>query len=311
MKNTFRTLISIALATVIFIGCKQKSTEIVSDDTITIENMGRVVTFSKTLNNVVVFDEGAMDNMSELGIPFKGMAKLYSPKYLSKYANDTSIVNVGASTQPNFEAVSKINPDLIIMSNWFESDYPEFSKIAPTISLGNSGSNYLTSTKKNLDMMGSIFQVEDKTKVLKEKIDAKVAEIQKVINQSDKKALLLMYDSKTYREFGTGSRYNFIFHELGVKPAAPDLESGSDYGNAVSSEFILEHNPDILYIIDKSAAIEGIITSKQEMENALIQKTNAYKNGKVVYLDPDVWYLGGAGYISLNVMLDEIYNSYK
>ncbi|KUF45535.1 siderophore ABC transporter substrate-binding protein [Myroides marinus] len=308
---TSKVITSTVLAAMLFVGCKQENTKVSSDETISIENMGRTISFNKKLDNVVVFDVGAMDNMAELGIPFKGMAKVYSPNYLSKYADDTNIVNVGSFMQPNYEEVAKVNPDLIIMSNWFDKDYPEFAKIAPTLSLGISGSNYLASTKDNLKTIGQVFQVEDKANALVDKIDAKVADMKEVIGKSDAKALLILYNNKSYSAFGVESRYGFMFKDLGVKPAAPELEGASDHGNIISSEFIMEHNPDIIFIIDRGAVMDNTIAEKSEVENPLIQKTNAYKNGKIVYLDPNAWYLAGGGYISLNIMLDEIAKAYK
>ncbi|MDM1359854.1 siderophore ABC transporter substrate-binding protein [Myroides marinus] len=308
---TSKVITSTVLAAMLFVGCKQENTKVSSDETISIENMGRTISFNKKLDNVVVFDVGAMDNMAELGIPFKGMAKVYSPNYLSKYADDTNIVNVGSFMQPNYEEVAKVNPDLIIMSNWFDKDYPEFAKIAPTLSLGISGSNYLASTKDNLKTIGQVFQVEDKANALVDKVDAKVADMKEVIGKSDAKALLILYNNKSYSAFGVESRYGFMFKDLGVKPAAPELEGASDHGNIISSEFIMEHNPDIIFIIDRGAVMDNTIAEKSEVENPLIQKTNAYKNGKIVYLDPNAWYLAGGGYISLNIMLDEIAKAYK
>jgi len=308
---TSKVITSTVLAAMLFVGCKQENTKVSSDETISIENMGRTISFNKKLDNVVVFDVGAMDNMAELGIPFKGMAKVYSPNYLSKYADDTNIVNVGSFMQPNYEEVAKVNPDLIIMSNWFDKDYPEFAKIAPTLSLGISGSNYLASTKDNLKTIGQVFQVEDQANALVDKIDTKVADMKEVIGKSDAKALLILYNNKSYSAFGVESRYGFMFKDLGVKPAAPELEGASDHGNIISSEFIMEHNPDIIFIIDRGAVMDNTIAEKSEVENPLIQKTNAYKNGKIVYLDPNAWYLAGGGYISLNIMLDEIAKAYK
>lgn len=311
MRMTSKVITSTVLAAMLFVGCKKENTKASSEETITIENMGRSVSFNKKLENVVVFDVGAMENMAELGIPFKGMAKVYSPNFLSKYADDESIVNVGSFMQPNYELVSSVDPDLIIMSNWFDKDYPEFAKIAPTISLGISGSNYLASTKDNLKTIGSVFQVEDKADKLIENIDTKVAEMKEVINKSDAKALLILYNNKSYSAFGEDSRYGYIFNDLGVKSAAAGLMGGSDHGNVVSSEFVLEHNPDIIFIIDRGAVMENVNADKKEVENPLIQKTNAYKNGKIVYLDPNAWYLAGGGYISLNIMLDEVMKAYK
>lgn len=309
--NYFRILTGALLVGVLSVGCKQTNTEAKSEETLSIENMGRTISFNKKLENVVVFDVGAMENMAELNIPFKGMAKVYSPNFLAKYADDESIVNVGSFMQPNYELVSSVNPDLIIMSSWFDKDYPEFSKIAPTIALGIAGSNYLASTKENLKTLGEVFQVADKTDKLIENIDHKVEQMKSVISKSDAKAMLILYNSKSYSVFSENSRYGYIFNDLGIKPAVVGLEEGSDHGNVVSSEFILEHNPDIIFIIDRGLVMENRHADKKDVENPLIQKTNAYKNGKIIYLDPNAWYLAGGGYISLNMMLDELAQAYK
>ncbi|MDR0194721.1 MAG: ABC transporter substrate-binding protein [Myroides sp.] len=311
MSTSFKVLTSTFLLAALLGGCKKENTKASTSEIFTIENMGRSISIDKKLENVVVFDVGAMENMIEMGIPFKGMAKVYSPNYLSKYADNSNIVDVGSFMQPNYEKVSSVEPDLIIMSNWFDKDYPEFAKIAPTIGLGIAGSNYLNSTKENLKVIGTVFHQEEKATDLINAIDAKVEEMKPLIEKSNDKALLILYNNKSYSTFGVDSRYGFMFKELGVKSAAPEIEGSSDHGNIISSEFILEHNPDIIYIIDRGAVMDNTIAEKAEVENPLIQKTNAYKNGKIIYLDPNAWYLGGGGYISFNIILDEIAKAYK
>lgn len=46
--------------------------------------------------------------------------------------------------------------------------------------------------------------------------------------------------------------------------------------------------------------------AKKVVENELVETTNAYKNKHVVYLNPEVWYLGGGGLESVNEMIDEV-----
>ncbi|EUJ37283.1 periplasmic binding protein [Brochothrix thermosphacta DSM 20171 = FSL F6-1036] len=50
---------------------------------------------------------------------------------------------------------------------------------------------------------------------------------------------------------------------------------------------------------------------KKVIENELVEKTNAYKEKQVVYLDPEVWYFAGGGIESFNKMIDEIGNVVK
>jgi iron complex transport system substrate-binding protein len=75
----------------------------------------------------------------------------------------------------------------------------------------------------------------------------------------------------------------------------------------ISSEFILETNPDWLYVIDRDAAIgEKGASAQQLLDNELVRQTKAWKAGHVVYLDPVAWYIVGDGLTALQSMADEV-----
>jgi iron complex transport system substrate-binding protein len=38
----------------------------------------------------------------------------------------------------------------------------------------------------------------------------------------------------------------------------------------------------------------------------LVKNTNAFKDGHIVYLDPDYWYLSGGGLESIQEMIKEV-----
>jgi iron complex transport system substrate-binding protein len=92
---------------------------------------------------------------------------------------------------------------------------------------------------------------------------------------------------------------------LGVPEAAEGLGTHI-HGNPISSEFIGKVNPDILFIVDRSAVVANDRLDKSEVENQLVRQTNAYKNGKIFYLNPEMWYLAGGGITSVNAMIDEV-----
>ncbi|MEW8986910.1 MAG: ABC transporter substrate-binding protein, partial [Bacillus sp. (in: firmicutes)] len=58
----------------------------------------------------------------------------------------------------------------------------------------------------------------------------------------------------------------------------------SQHGQSITFEYILEKNPDVIFVIDRSAAVGGEVGAKETIENELVKKTNAYKNGKIIYL---------------------------
>jgi iron complex transport system substrate-binding protein len=97
-----------------------------------------------------------------------------------------------------------------------------------------------------------------------------------------------------------------IHEELGFTPVDENIEV-SRHGQSISFEYILEKNPDYLFVIDRSAVVgNSDINARQTIENDLVRKTDAYKNGRIVYLNPNYWYLSGGGLVSVSEMMQQI-----
>lgn len=52
--------------------------------------------------------------------------------------------------------------------------------------------------------------------------------------------------------------------------------------------------------------VGGEVGAKETIENELVKKTDAFKNGKIIYLDGTNWYLSGGGLQSMKSMIDEV-----
>ena len=96
-------------------------------------------------------------------------------------------------------------------------------------------------------------------------------------------------------------------------------ESGNDasgsagvtptHGNEVSFEAIVALNPDYIFVMDRDSAISatGAQLAQEIMENELVMKTDAYRNGNLVILEnPGIWYLAEGGITSLGIMLSDL-----
>src|SRR5690606_41003609 len=67
--------------------------------------------------------------------------------------------------------------------------------------------------------------------------------------------------------YGPGSRFGILHDTLGVAPAVEDVEAAT-HGEAISFEFILETNPDWLFVVDRDAATgEGGEAAAQVLED--------------------------------------------
>lgn len=307
--HNFLKLTTIA-AFLVAVSCNNNKTEKVTTETIAITHKLGTTEVPVNPQKVVVYDVGTLETLDELGIPIAGIPKDYVAKHLEKYKDDENVKDAGSIVQPNVELVRNINPDLVVISEVTSREYDDLKKIVPTVYLGVDNENYKTSVIENLNKIGDIFNIKEKTDRKALELENKVDEAVKIITASDKKIMILMYNVGAFSKFGENSRYGFIYTDLKAQPADENEATGI-HGTVVSSEYISSVNPDILYIIDRNEIMLGEKTDRKEIENPLIQKTNAYKNNRIIYADPNVWYLSGGGTYSFRKMIDDVLKGYK
>lgn len=125
------------------------------------------------------------------------------------------------------------------------------------------------------------------------------------------KALAILLNEGKMAAFGAKSRFSFLYQTLKFKPTDTTFED-SRHGQEVSFESVKEINPDILFVINRTLAIGGDNSSNDGvLENALIAETPAAKNGKIIQLTPDLWYLSGGGLESTKLMIEDIQKALK
>jgi len=254
---------------------------------------------------VVVLDFGELENLDAIGIKPVAIAKAGMPAYLKKFQEDTSIADVGSIVEISLEKINEAKPDLIILGGRLRDSYGALSKIAPTIYPKWDTDDVLGALQKNTSDLGKIFGREDDMQKAFDDLKSKAEAVKKKASGSDLKALILLHNNGRFSAYGSKSRFGIIHDVLGVKEAKPGL-STHIHGNVASNEFIQQTNPDILYIIDRSAAIGDKPLKREDIENKLVRETKAFKNGKIVYLDSEAWYSSGTGLASIGIMIDEI-----
>jgi len=271
-KNLFNILFAASILT--FTACDNPG-RTAAGETVSVQHELGTAQVPVQPRRVVVFDVGTLETLDELHIPVVGIPKDYMAKHLEKYRKDPNVQDAGSIIQPNLERVNQIKPDLVVISAVTSREYEQLSKIAPTIYLGVKNENYMQSVIDNLNTIGDIFGVRDKTDQKVAEIERKIETAVKTISASPKKSMVLMYNAGAFSTFGNNSRYGFLYTDLKAVPADENKQAGV-HGTVVSSEYISRVNPDILYIIDRNEIMLGEKTDKNEIENALIQKTNAF-----------------------------------
>lgn len=278
-------------------------------ETVTVEHELGTTEVEKNPEKVVVFDFGILDSMDKLGIDVAAVPQATMPAYLEKFESD-DYENVGSLKEPDFEKIAEIDPDLIIISGRQADLYDQLTEITDNvIYLGVDATRYMDSFEENMHTLGEIFdkddEVNDELASIEESIDA----LHEKASASDKESLIIMANDDKISAYGPGSRFGLVHDVFGVKASDENIDD-STHGKNVSFEYVKEENPDLLYVIDRTAAIGKEPSAELVVENKLVENTEAFKNDDIYYLDSDTWYLSGGGLQSVQMMIDEIDESF-
>ncbi|WP_071393633.1 siderophore ABC transporter substrate-binding protein [Bacillus tuaregi] len=259
--------------------------------------------------NVVVFDFGVLETLDTLGVeavsalPKEGTI----PSQLEKYTSD-DYESVGSLKEPDFEKINELQPELIIISARQQELYEDFQEIAPTIYMGVDTTKYMESFKENTEILGQIFDKEAEVKEELAKVDEAIQALNEKAAALEDKALVTLINEGNISAYGPESRFGIIHDVFGVKAVDENLEV-STHGQSVSFEYLVEKDPEILYVIDRGAVVttgQASSPAKEVLNNDLVKGTKAFKEDRIVYLDPNVWYLSGGGLISVTEMVKAI-----
>lgn len=267
-------------------------------------------TVNKNPKRVVVFDYGILDSLDKLEVEgVVGLVQDGLPEHLNKFASE-DYSSIGSLKEPDMEKIFELSPDLIIISGRQADYYEELNKIAPTIHLGVDNENYLESFKVNMNILGEIFSEEKAVEKELATVTEAVEKLKIKVTEKGVNGLIALANDGAFSVYGAESRFGIIHNGFGVIPVDETIES-STHGQKASFEYIVEKNPQYLFVVDRAAIVGGTTSAKELFENDLMAKTDAYKNGNIVYLDPSIWYTATGGFTSTIKMVEEIDNAIK
>lgn len=248
---------------------------------------------------VLVLDINALDIAEAMGAAPAGVLNSNLPDYLQKYATGTPAV--GSIFEPDYEAIAASGADLMVVGTRSAATYPEMSKILPTVDL-SLGDDLFASVDRNIATLGQIFDKPDRAAEMVAELDAKVAHLNTVAPHSGT-ALILVTNGGKLGAYGPGSRVGWIHTKLGFAPVEENIDDRFHGGDVISYEYILEKNPDWIFVIDRDAGVgETGDGARAMLDNALMAqfpRCLAFSRKKSV--TPQMFSIKPAG--SLNVLV--------
>ncbi|MDN3628577.1 siderophore ABC transporter substrate-binding protein [Vibrio lentus] len=276
-------------------------------ETVTIEHVKGTAQFDEVPQRVVVLGFGSLDVLDKIGVKPVGAPHSLMPDYLTSYKETTA--NTGSLSEPDFEAIYMLKPDVIIAENRMLKVYDKLAQIAPTIMFSIEGDKYWADAQQNWRALGQLFDKQAEVEAIIAETQDSIAAVNDKVTSGETTAMMLMNNGNNIAMFNKGSRFSIIFDDFGYveSKSATVAPIKGTHGNLISFEYIADAKPEVLYVLDREKAIgksEG--RAQQLFDNPLVAATPAAQQGNIVYLDSSAWYLAGGGVTAIHRMLGDI-----
>lgn len=254
----------------------------------------------------IVMDFGAVDTLVALEkeTMISALPKNNLPNYLE--AIDTAkMQDAGGMKEPNLEVYAAVDPSFIVISPRLGGQVDALSQYAPVLNFTANPDDYYASVKSNILQLAKLVDAEAAANRSLVALDQSLDAIKTEIAGNDKRALTMMHNAGNTFAAPESNYGKYIHQFLGVKNAVTAPIEGRQ---AVDVAYLNEIQPDVIFIIDRSAAIGQEPLDVKAFEKEVISKVTP-KEGQdiqVVYLDPTLWYLSGNGLMSMEIQAKEV-----
>ncbi|CAM3522331.1 ABC transporter substrate-binding protein [Halomonas sp. FME1] len=269
-----------------------------------------LVSIAATANadqRIATFDLGSLDTLDALGASEQvvGIPKQSLPDYLSAYSSD-AYTDLGGLKNPDFEAIAESEPSLIFYTGRQSDWETELAEIAPLLNTRLQGDDYLASFDENVRQIASHIDAEARAEEALEALHADI-EAQREALSNAPRTLVVTHNGGNLML----NQHPVVHDVLGVAALEmPDSVTSETRGTRtftpLSPDAIAEIAPDVVLVIDRSAAIGDEPADAEALAQAL---DDAGANTKLVLLTPALWYLSGGGLQSLKLQIDEVVNA--
>ena len=262
----------------------------------------------KNPQNVAVYDLGALDTLTALGVPVGATIDKSMLPYLQGAFDKAK--HVGTLFEPNYEALGAFKPQLIIIGSRTSKAAQQLNEIAPTIDMTADTKNLRTSAEERIDAYAQIFGKQAEADKLKADINQAFDAARTAAQGKGKGLVIIVSGGKLSAQSPTSRLGGWLHQDIGLAPVDANMKEGS-HGMPISFEYIKEKNPDWLFVLDRSAAIgEEGKAAKDVLDNPLVAESTAWKKGQVVYLDSSA-YLAAGGAKQLQTVVNQAAEAFK
>lgn len=321
MKNIYK--LSLILIPILLVSCgpitSQEASEVLEQEAIMLTHTPTIdgvkvrtaETFYTNPSRVATFNFGVLDmidtiGVEQFGIKDLGLAKASVPLALGHY-DDEQFVDVGTLFEPNYLALDLFDPQLIVLDGRSAALYQTMKQRYPTADvLDATLTTYSYATQNEVARNLALIFPQAKEEIVEnlELISSDIAAIKAVAQNHQ--ALFVLSNGDSLTAYGDSGRYSSLHLDFGFKTAVDNIASQAQHGQAITKEFLTENDPEIIFIMDRAAAIGETSGLESFLADPLVKTLTAYENNNIYALSAQAWYTVTGGFTSTRQMIVDI-----
>lgn len=294
---------------------QQRSEDTSGGEAITVEDMYGEKTFEEVPERIVVLEWVYAEDILALDVQPVGMADIEGYNNWVNIEKELSdeVEDVGTRQEPNLEAISALNPDVIITAGYrHEGIMDSLESIAPTLAFNpypaEGEQNQYEEMISTFNTLGTLLDKEDQAQQVLDDMETTFSEVESEISDSDIEnnsyVLSQAYsadESPVIRLFKDNAMVTQIIENIGLENAY-ESEEFQVYGFDETSVEALQTVQDahFFYIVQE----DDNIFDDQLAGNPAWENLNFVEEGKTYQLPGDTWTFGGP--LSAKVFAEEI-----
>lgn len=255
-------------------------------------------------SRIATFDLGSLDTLDALGLSEQvvGVPKASLPRYLEQYAADT-YSDIGGLRSPDMAALADANPTLIVHTGRQADWEAELGEIAPLLNTSLTGDDYLAAFDANVHELAGQLSAESNAEAALAALHTEIEQQRGALREAPT-TLVVTHNGGNLML----NQHPVVHQVLGItalempESVTPEVRGERTF-TPLSAEAIAEINPEVVLVIDRSAAIGDEPADADQLRDTL---ADAGTNPQVVMLTPALWYLSGGGLQSLALQMDEV-----
>ena len=276
-----------------------------ADEVRTVEHAMGTAEIEGAPERVVVLDTGELDATLALGVTPVGAVRTSVsdelPGLVAEAGVDPAeIENVGTIEEPDLEAITALEPDLILTNVVrHEALYDQLHQIAPTV----MAENIAVTWKENLELTGEALDRTDEAGQLLDEYQARAEEVGARFGDpaATEVSVARFIDGASVRLYGAGSFIGTVMADVGF--SRPPVQQVDDFFVEVSQEQVDQADGGLLFY--GAYGEDGQNALSQVTGGGLWQSLTAVQQGRAFEVDDDRWFLG-LGPLGAGLVLDDL-----